>query len=75
VSEGYRVAAAKDAAAAREALAQGPALVLTDLKLPGEDGLSLLRELKRRRPDLPIILMTAFGKHTGGRGRHALGRA
>jgi len=60
-SEGYRVSLAKDAAQARSAMADKPDLVLTDLKLPGEDGLSLLREFKRDRPDLPVILMTAFG--------------
>ncbi|MDD5628177.1 MAG: sigma-54 dependent transcriptional regulator [Elusimicrobia bacterium] len=60
-AEGYRVLAVKDAAAARAALAEHPALVLSDLKLPGEDGLSLLRGLKASRPGLPVILMTAFG--------------
>ncbi|MCX5797087.1 MAG: sigma-54 dependent transcriptional regulator [Elusimicrobia bacterium] len=60
-AEGYRVSAVKDAALARAALSEKPALVLTDLKLPGEDGLSLLRGLKRSRPELPVILMTAFG--------------
>ena len=60
-SEGYRVAAAKDAAEARKLLGDGPALVLTDLKLPGTDGLALLKDIRRARPGLPVVLMTAFG--------------
>jgi nitrogen regulation protein NR(I) len=35
--------------------------VITDLKLPGVDGLELVRELKKARPKLPIILITAHG--------------
>ncbi|MFO1477160.1 MAG: sigma-54 dependent transcriptional regulator [Verrucomicrobiota bacterium] len=36
-------------------------LVLSDMKLPGLDGLDLVRELHRRKPRLPIVLMTAHG--------------
>ena len=36
-------------------------LVLTDMKLPGMSGLDLVKELHRRKPRLPIILMTAHG--------------
>lgn len=36
-------------------------LVITDLKLPGLDGLELVRELHTARPRLPIIMMTAHG--------------
>ncbi len=35
-------------------------LVLTDLQMPGLDGLGLLTELTATRPDLPVIIMTAF---------------
>lgn len=35
--------------------------VITDLKLPGLDGLELVRELKKTKPKLPIILITAHG--------------
>ncbi|MBI3246609.1 MAG: sigma-54-dependent Fis family transcriptional regulator [Deltaproteobacteria bacterium] len=35
-------------------------LVLMDVRMPGIDGLDTLQELKRRRPDLPVIMMTAF---------------
>ncbi|WP_028311069.1 response regulator [Derxia gummosa] len=50
---------AADGAAMRAAIAaQRPALVVLDLMLPGEDGLALLGEL-RRRDELPVILLTA----------------
>lgn len=39
----------------------GPDLVLTDLKMPGMDGVELLRKLRATNPELPVILMTAFG--------------
>lgn len=38
-----------------------PDLLLTDLKMTGMDGLTLLRETRRRRPDLDIVMMTAHG--------------
>jgi len=36
-------------------------LVLTDMKMPRMNGIELLGELKRLYPDLPVIMMTAFG--------------
>jgi two-component system NtrC family response regulator len=36
-------------------------LVLTDMKMPKMNGIELLSELKRLYPDLPVIIMTAFG--------------
>lgn len=35
-------------------------LALVDLKMPRMDGLAVLRELRRRQPDLPVILLTAY---------------
>jgi DNA-binding NtrC family response regulator len=35
--------------------------VLTDIQMPGKDGLELLAELRELRPDTPVVLMTAFG--------------
>ena len=35
--------------------------VLLDLKLPGVDGLTVLREMKSREPTVAVIMMTAFG--------------
>lgn len=36
-------------------------VVLSDLQMPGIDGLDLLGEMRERRPDTPVIIMTAFG--------------
>ncbi|MFN8812847.1 MAG: sigma-54-dependent transcriptional regulator [Acidobacteriota bacterium] len=36
-------------------------LVLTDLKMPGMDGLTLLEKIHKESPQLPVIVMTAFG--------------
>jgi DNA-binding NtrC family response regulator len=35
--------------------------VLTDLRLPGADGIAVLRQAKESDPDVPVIVMTAFG--------------
>jgi CheY-like chemotaxis protein len=34
-------------------------VVLSDINMPGMDGLTLLREIKARRPDLPVFMVTA----------------
>jgi two-component system response regulator AtoC len=58
---GYRVL---QAASGREALdivnRDEVDLVLTDLRMPGLTGRELLQEIKRARPTLPVILMTAY---------------
>ena len=35
--------------------------VLFDINMPGMDGLQLLAEIKQRRPDLPVMMVTAYG--------------
>jgi CheY-like chemotaxis protein len=35
--------------------------VLSDINMPGMDGLELLREIKTQRPDLPVMMVTAYG--------------
>jgi two-component system nitrogen regulation response regulator GlnG len=59
---GYRVDLAADGAGGAAA-AENPEvdLVLLDVRLPGRDGLAVLRDLRKRRPDLPVIMMTAYG--------------
>jgi two-component system, response regulator FlrC len=37
------------------------ALVISDVQMPGPNGYELLAAIKRRRPDLPVVLMTAYG--------------
>jgi len=36
-------------------------VILSDINMPGMDELSLLREIKGRRPDLPVIMVTTYG--------------
>ena len=59
--EGFGVAEAADAAAAlaHPALADCR-LVLCDMMLPGVDGVDVVRELRRRRAELPIVLITGY---------------
>jgi DNA-binding NtrC family response regulator len=61
-SQGYSVVEARDELEARAALAKAlPAVVLSDLRLPEGDGFGVLRASKDADPDLPVIVMTAFG--------------
>jgi len=60
--EGFRVSTAADGRAMRRVLADSRLdLILLDLMLPGEDGLSLCRAL-RAESDIPIIMLTAKGE-------------
>ena len=64
---GYQVAKAESAEQGLERLDKaqsgenGFALVLTDLRLPGMDGLEFLGRVRDRYPSLPVVVMTAFG--------------
>lgn len=58
-SEGYRVTAAADAAGARRVIAADPIdLMVLDLRLPDDDGLNLVREL-RKESKLPVIILSS----------------
>jgi CheY-like chemotaxis protein len=52
-----------------------PALVavLSDINMPGRDGLELLGEIKQRRPDLPVMMVTAYGDDERRRRARELG--
>jgi len=52
-----------------------PALIviLSDINMPGMDGLQLLGEIKRCRPDLPVMMVTAYGDDERRRRAHELG--
>lgn len=57
----YDVDAAPDGASAIERLrAVEYDLLITDLKMPGMDGLSVIREARRIMPDLPVIIITGY---------------
>ena len=36
-------------------------VILSDINMPGMDGLALLREIKKMRPELPVMMVTAYG--------------
>ena len=60
--EGYAVKAAQTAAEGFEVLAKEDVdLVVTDIKMPGADGMDILRYVRENRPELPVILITAYG--------------
>jgi len=57
----YRVDTVPDATAALARLREQPYdLLFADLKMPGMDGLMLIRQIKRIKPDLPVIIITGF---------------
>ncbi|MBY4895517.1 sigma-54 dependent transcriptional regulator [Cupriavidus sp. AU9028] len=60
--EGMRTESFGTAEAALQRVAPGqPCIVVTDIRLPGQDGMALLRQLRRDDPDLPVILITGHG--------------
>ncbi len=62
-TEGFEADVVANGADAGRWLAQGRRYlaVLTDLRLPGADGIAVLRQAKDVDPDCPVIVMTAFG--------------
>jgi DNA-binding response OmpR family regulator len=59
-TEGYGVTVAGDGIAGeRLALAPGPDLVVLDRMLPGRDGIEVLAAIRRAKPALPVIMLTA----------------
>jgi two-component system response regulator HydG len=63
VRDGHEVVAAGDGATAADRLGAPAArfdLVITDLTMPRMTGMELLAEIKKTRPELPVVLMTAF---------------
>jgi len=61
-ANGYRVATATGAATALEiAKEEGIDLALVDLKLAGENGIEVMEELHQIDPEMPIIILTAYG--------------
>src|SRR5919109_1010773 len=61
-SQGHAVLEARDETEAVTQLRQArPAVVLTDLKLPSGDGFGVLRAAKELDPELPVVVMTAYG--------------
>ena len=60
--EGYQVATAENGKEALDILATQPVnVVLCDLKMPVMGALEVLEEAGARYPDIPVVIMTAFG--------------
>jgi len=61
-SEGYDVSTTDDGRIALEMIRQNPVdLIIQDLRMPKMDGLQFLRHLKEQNPELPSIVLTAYG--------------
>jgi two-component system nitrogen regulation response regulator GlnG len=63
--QGYAVLSATNAGAAVDYITNGRQrfdVIVTDLNMPGIDGVRLLRLIKKSFPDVPVIVVTAFGE-------------
>lgn len=61
--EGYRVEMASSGMEAIKKVSLSvPSLVLLDIKMPGLNGLETLEELRKITPDIPVVMMTAYGE-------------
>jgi two-component system, response regulator, stage 0 sporulation protein F len=59
--EGYDVTAVTDAEAALARLAEGPYdLIITDIRMPGKNGIELITQIMGLRKDIPIIINSAY---------------
>ncbi|MGA3114889.1 MAG: sigma-54 dependent transcriptional regulator [Syntrophobacteraceae bacterium] len=60
--EGYQVITAEGALRGLECIEENELdVVITDMKMPGMDGMDFMGRIQLRQPDLPVIMMTAFG--------------
>jgi two-component system KDP operon response regulator KdpE len=64
-SQGYDVLEASNGKTALELLAKKPALVILDLGLPDIDGLDLLRRIRHRQQNLPVVVLSSRGDEAG----------
>ncbi len=65
-SLGHRVETADDGTTALAVLAKAPVdVVLSDVRMAGLDGMALLAEVRRRRPETVVVLMTAYATIAG----------
>src|SRR5271165_3959108 len=59
---GWRVDYAENGNTALDAIKRAmPRIVVTDLRMPGMDGLQLVKAIRKNMPSLPVVLMTAYG--------------
>ena len=65
--EGYDVVTAADGESGLRLFAEKfPALVITDLKMPGMDGIETLREIKKKKPLVEVIMLTGHASVESG---------
>ena len=63
LQEGYEVSLAANGFEAIKIVdEQDISGVLLDMKIPGMDGIQILKKLKESHPDLPVMMMTAYGE-------------
>jgi DNA-binding NtrC family response regulator len=61
LEDSFEVIAARSAEAALETLHRETiGLILLDIKMPGKDGMTLLREVKDKCPNIPVIVMSGY---------------
>ena len=74
--KGYVVITAHNAAEALERMReQEYDLVVTDIKMPGMDGVELAEEVRARRPWTPVVIVTGYGSLANEQRAHAAGVA
>ena len=60
-AEGMDIHSAASVEAGLSILADGDIdILLTDIKMPGQDGFAMIRRARQRRPGLPILMMTGY---------------
>lgn len=59
--KGFETILAADGREALEKLSRDPDVVVLDIKMPGMDGHDVLKEIKTRKPSLPVIMLTGHG--------------
>ncbi len=63
LKDGYHIFQAANGAEALKIVdKETPELVLLDMKIPGMDGLEILRRIKEDDPEIGVIMMTAYGE-------------
>jgi CheY-like chemotaxis protein len=69
---GYSIASAKDGSAGLAAVrSTAPALVVTDIHMPGTSGAAVIAELKQHHPEIPVIAVSGLFNSGHGMDAHA----
>ncbi|MCG6911372.1 MAG: response regulator [Deltaproteobacteria bacterium] len=59
--KGFDTVLAADGKEALSLLSENPDVVILDIKMPGMDGLAVLEEIRKRQPQIPVIMLTGHG--------------